>query len=95
MGMEVRLPRTDLAWTDLQARSAARGLSLQMRMIDGELAFPDEEPGSAWRELRLAVPGGMVTLRREEDGLRLVTWGNADGDLLASFRALEDLLAAP
>jgi hypothetical protein len=44
-------------------------------MIDGELAFPDEEPPEDWRELRIGTPEGMmVTIRRERDRVVLVVW---------------------
>jgi hypothetical protein len=58
-------------------------------MIDGELAFPDEEPPENWRELRLATPEGMVvTARRERDQLVLVVWGNADAGLVQAWNAI-------
>jgi hypothetical protein len=65
-----------------------------MRMIDGQLAFPDEEPPEGWRELRLAGPGGMVTLRRETDRLNLVIWGNAEAALLRFWNTLTWACAA-
>jgi hypothetical protein len=58
-------------------------------MIDGELAFPDEEPSESWRELRLSSPEGqMVTVKREGDRLVLVVWGNADAPLVHAWKAL-------
>jgi hypothetical protein len=54
-----------------------------LRMIDGLPAFPGEEPPADWRELRVALPAGMVTLRRIEGGVQLVTWENVDPELLA------------
>src|SRR6516164_8605448 len=60
---------------------AQRGFSLQMGMIDGQLAFPDELPHENWRELRLRTPQGMVTVRRTAEKLTFVTWGNADATL--------------
>jgi hypothetical protein len=62
----------------VRARLAACGIAAQMRMIDGQLAFPDEEPPPDWRELRVGTPDGMVTVRREENAVTVVTWGNAD-----------------
>src|SRR5438067_12815516 len=67
---------------------AARGFPLQLRMIDAELAFPDEKPSEGWRELRVGTPQGMITLRREADRLSLVTWGNADRGLTQAWNAL-------
>jgi hypothetical protein len=76
------------AWLQLRDLLSARGLPLQLRMIDGELAFPDEEPAETWHELRVGTPLGMVTLRREDDGVRLVTWGNADVSMRQAWNAL-------
>jgi hypothetical protein len=66
------------SWPSLAQRLTEQGIPLQLRMIDGQLAFPDETPHETWHELRISLPSGMVTLRREEDGLRLVIWGNAE-----------------
>jgi hypothetical protein len=52
-----------------------------MRMIDGQLAFPDETPPDDWKELRVSTPAGMITLRRDDEGISLVIWGNADEKL--------------
>ncbi|MBY0526682.1 MAG: hypothetical protein K2R98_25015 [Gemmataceae bacterium] len=60
----------------------------QMRMIDGQLAFPDEMPSEDWHELRIGTPQGMVTVRREADRVVLVTWGNADPGLRQGWNAL-------
>jgi hypothetical protein len=58
-------------------------------MIDGELAFPDEEPAENWRELRLGTAAGaMVTVKRERDRVVLVVWGNADAGLVEAWNAL-------
>src|SRR5205814_1612460 len=47
------------AWPAVRDLLAGRGYPVQMRMIDGELAFPDEEPPETWRELRVASSQGM------------------------------------
>jgi hypothetical protein len=91
MGMEQRVefdegPRR--LWPAVADLLAGRGYPVQMRMIDGELAFPDESPPEGWRELRLGTPGGMITLRRDPGGLTLVTWGNADANLRQAWNAL-------
>jgi hypothetical protein len=58
-------------------------------MIDGELAFPDEEPPADWRELRVStLEGGMVTIRRDSDRVVLVVWGNADAGLVQTWNAI-------
>jgi hypothetical protein len=75
-------------WPRLRDLLAGHGLPPQLRMIDGQLAFPDEEPGETWQELRIGTAAGMVTLRRESDGIRLVTWGNADAAMRQAWNAL-------
>ena len=74
-------------WPDVAARLSAAGCPAAVRMIDGLPAFPDEVPADDWRELRLALPGGMVTVRRTADGVRLVTWGTDDPGLAAALDA--------
>ena len=54
MGMEHRVdfgPRGCPHWSDVAADLAARGFPVEMRMIDGQLAFPDETPPENWHEL--------------------------------------------
>ena len=76
------------AYTSVRDFLGELGLPLQMGMIDGQLAFPDELPEDNWRELRLRTPQGMVTVRREMDKLVFVTWGNADAVLTQAWNAL-------
>ena len=76
------------AWPAVSELLTRRNFAVQMRMIDGELAFPDEAPPEAWRELRVGTPQGMVTLRRAGDGVVFVTWGNADAALRQAWNAL-------
>jgi hypothetical protein len=97
MGMEqtVIFPGKPLPpWTAARDLLTERGYPLQMRMIDGQLAFPEEEPPQTWRELRFGTPGGMVTVRREADRLVFVTWGNADAPLLQAWNVLTWAFAA-
>ena len=75
-------------WTAARDLLAARCFPLQLRMIDGQLAFPDEEPPADWRELRLGTSQGMVTVRREADAVVCVTWGNADEALRQAWNAV-------
>src|SRR5204862_534226 len=70
--------RTPPEWPAVSALLKGRGVEVQMRMIDGELAFPDEEPPAGWREVRVGHGGAMVTVRRQADRVALVIWGNAD-----------------
>jgi hypothetical protein len=76
------------SWESIRDLLAGHGFAVQMRMIDGELAFPDEKPPAAWRELRVGTPQGMISLRRQGDSLVLVTWGNADAGLRQAWNAL-------
>jgi hypothetical protein len=75
-------------WPTVRDLLAHLGYTVQVRMIDGQLAFPDEEPTAEWQELRLGTPQGMVTLRRGPGRIDFVTWGNADGDLRQAWNAL-------
>ncbi len=96
MGMELRVmfgPEAPPLWPAVAELLAARGFPVQMRMIDGELAFPDEPPPEGWRELRLGTPAGMITLRREAGGVALTTWGNADKGLRQAWQALAQACA--
>ena len=65
------------SWPAVRERLARHGLVMPVRMIDGQPAFPDEEPPEGWRELRVAAGDGMVTVRREENRVTFVTWDNA------------------
>jgi hypothetical protein len=76
------------SWPAIQELLARRGFPVQLRMIDGQLAFPDETPAEQWQELRLSTPLGMVTLRREPDQVKVVTWGNADAALRQAWNAV-------
>ncbi len=76
------------SWPAVRDLLAGQGVSVQMRMIDGQLAFPDEEPPEVWSELRVGTPPGMVTLRRGVDQVTLVIWGNADPALRQAWNLL-------
>ncbi len=91
MGIEQRVhfPRgKPPSWEAVSALLAGRGFPVALRMINGELAFPDEVPGESWHELRLGTPQGMVTVRREADQVILVTWGTGDPALLEAWNAI-------
>lgn len=81
------------AWPALLERMAAKNVRIELRMIDGELAFPDESPPETWRELRVGTTAGMITMRREDDGITLVIWGNADEKLRAATNDLAKSIA--
>jgi len=91
MGMDQKVvfaPDRLPSWARLHELLSARGIAPQLRMIDGQLAFPDEEPAESWQELRIGTAHGMVTCRREPDGVRLVTWGNADDSMRRAWNTL-------
>jgi hypothetical protein len=96
MGMEqtVTFSSRPPSWEAVRDHLAARGYVVQMRMIDGELALPDEMPPDEWRELRIGAPEGMVTIRRTPGRLTLITWGNADAGLQQAWNALTWAFAA-
>jgi hypothetical protein len=91
MGMEQRVtfgPGAVPPWETVRDLLAARGYPVQTRMIDGQLAFPDEAPPPEWNELRIGTPQGMVTVRRQPGALTFVTWGNADAALRQAWNAV-------
>ena len=91
MGLEQRVlfsVRQTPPWQAVSALLSQSGFPVVLRMIDGQLAFPDEIPGESWQELRLGTPQGMVTVRREADQVSFRTWGNADGSQLEAWNAL-------
>ena len=97
MGMERAVTFTGgtvPAWERVQELLTRAGFPVQMRMIDGQLAFPDEQPPASWAELRVGTPQGMVTARREPERVRLLTWGNADAPMLQAWHALARAFAA-
>jgi hypothetical protein len=84
-------PPTWSAARDLLAR---RGFPLKVRMIDGQPAFPDEQPPDDWREIRVAAADGMVTIRRDGDRLAFVVWSNAGAELRKVLNAVAWAFAA-
>ena len=88
MGMEhrVQIPSgTPVSWSAIRQVLSEVGEKPVLRMIDAELAFPDELPPEEWTELRIALSGGMVTLRRHSESVACITWGNADEALTDSW----------
>jgi hypothetical protein len=90
MGVEqsVTFAETVPTWPAVRALLANLNYPVQMRMIEGQLAFPDEEPPADWREIRLGTPGGMVTVLREPRRVTFVVWGNADAGMIRGRNAL-------
>jgi hypothetical protein len=95
MGMDLRVTFSgpEPAWEAVHRLLAENDIAVQMRMIDGQLSFPDEAPPEEWRELRVGTPAGMITLRREASSITCVIWGNADPSLRQVWNALAWALA--
>jgi hypothetical protein len=75
-------------WVRVRGCLAEHGFPMQMRMIDGELAAPDELPPAGWHELRIGSSLGMVTVRRGPDWVEVVTWSSADMLMLHTWNAV-------
>ncbi|MFL5244030.1 MAG: hypothetical protein ACJ8FY_18155 [Gemmataceae bacterium] len=91
MGMDQSVTFTNCpipAWETVSALLSTKAYPVQMRMIDGQLAFPDEMPASDWNEIRVGTPHGMITIRKEPNRLVFVTWGNADVEMQKAWNAL-------
>ena len=82
MGMEIEVRVMGIDWNKISAALARFEPKGTIRMADGQLTFPDEEPAPEWKELRIALPAGMVTIKRNPTGLTLVTWGNVSPELI-------------
>jgi len=90
MGLQrtIRFPNDSRPqWESVRLAFARVSESPVVRMIDDLPAFPDEIPEPGWRELRLSLTGGMVTLRSTPGGWDCVIWGNAEVGLLKSWNA--------
>jgi hypothetical protein len=58
MGLELRVRAAStgtLAWPAFRELLASQGCAVEIRMIDGELAFQDESPATTWQELRVGT----------------------------------------
>ena len=73
------------SWESVVTAFKSLGETPIVRMIDDLPAFPDEIPEPGWRELRISLSGGMVTLRAAPTGWACVIWGNGDPALLRSW----------
>jgi len=81
-------------WPAVKQQLLDRGHTAIVRMIDGLPAFPDEEPEPTWGELRIALSGGMVTIRRTASEWICTTWGTADPALQESVAACVAAISA-
>lgn len=75
-------------WASVRDLLASHGIEAPMRMIDGSLAFPNEMPKAEWKEIRVAPPGGMITIRKTDRTVTLVAWGDADPSLAAGWNSV-------
>lgn len=89
----IRFPAAEPTWPAVLSELRAAGETPTLRMIDGMPAFPDEEPADGWRELRVSVTGGMVTVRRAAGEWTCVVWGNADDELRKGWDACTQAIA--
>jgi hypothetical protein len=91
MGMDRTIrfpPHHTPSWSAIQAQLVRVGERGTLRMIDGLPAFPDEDLPPGWKEIRIGLSAGMVTLRAIPDGLTSVVWGNADAALQTAWDKL-------
>lgn len=91
MGMEHIVdfgPRSCPQWTGVADLLAECGFHVDVRMIDGELTFPEEPPPDSWDQLHIGTPGGMITVRRTGNAVAVVTWENADDAMHGAWHAL-------
>ena len=82
MGMEIEVKVAGMNWSKISGSMAKFEPKGTIHMADGQLTFPDEEPAADWKELRIALPAGMVTIRKTPTGATLVTWGNVSQELI-------------
>ena len=96
MGVEraIRFEGEPPGWHAARERLASRGIEPQMRMIDGEIALPEDTPPDSWRELRVAIDARMVTVRRAPHGVTAVAWGDPDERTTGAFDAVTWAFAA-
>ena len=91
MGMERRIQFANgvvPSWAAVVGQLAQQGQTPALRMIDGLPAFPDEVPPDEWAEMRVALDGGMITLRRHVGVVSCICWGTAEPALVRSWNVL-------
>jgi hypothetical protein len=88
----IPLPSSQPTWQAVVDRLNTLGETPVVRMIDGLPAFPDETPPDDWRELRVTLSGGMITVKRDATSWTLVTWGTADAALSAAEARLAQVI---
>ncbi|NBR07312.1 MAG: hypothetical protein EBT92_16320 [Planctomycetes bacterium] len=93
MGMEIDVKVAGIDWNKISEAMAKFEPKGTIRMADGQLTFPDEEPAADWKELRIALPAGMVTIKRTVMGVTLITWGNVSPELIGQRDLFAKMLA--
>ncbi|MDB5306636.1 MAG: hypothetical protein JWO38_838 [Gemmataceae bacterium] len=91
MGLDraIRFPTGQTpTWEAVRTHLRQVGEEAPLRMIDGLPAFPDEAPDDVWKELRVGMTAGMVTVRRGVDSLTCIVWGNSETDLKTAWDKL-------
>jgi hypothetical protein len=87
LDIKVRFSTSEIpSWPAIRDELAKLGESVRLRMIDGLPAFPDEVPEPGWRELRVGLFTGMVTIRRANGSLTCVVWGNSNPALQVGWK---------
>jgi hypothetical protein len=94
MGLDVHVPlAAPPSLARLLDRLAAAGAPATLVMVDGALCPPKAPPPAQFRDARLKLAAGMVTVRVVAGGAAVVVFGNADGALLAARDAVARALA--
>ena len=75
------------SWESVHSAFGTIGERPVVRMIDNLPAFPDEVPEPGWRELRISLSGGMVTIRTTPLGWDCVIWGTGEPGLMRSWNS--------
>jgi hypothetical protein len=96
MGLDVVVPRTGAcAIAEVLARLARDGVRAQVMMVDGNLHAPNAPVKDDWRDVRLKLPAGMLSLKRRPDGIAVVVFGNADTALMDAQRRVAAAISEP
>jgi len=94
MGLDVHVSlATPPSLAELLGRLAAAGTPATVIMVDGALCAPTAPPPAAFRDARLKLAAGTVTVRVVPGGVAVVVFGNADAALLAARDAVARALS--
>jgi hypothetical protein len=95
VGLEIVVPRDrPLPLGPVLDALGAAGVPAAVAMADNALRPPAAPLPEEWRDVRLRTPAGMVTLRRQERGIAVLVFGNADAALRAAQQAVADAVRA-